>query len=159
MKLLTPGPVSTHRTVRAALTRDLAPWDPDFSPLYHGLRARLLRFGGGQDGVHITVPLPGCGHFVTEAAIRSLIPPGGRLLVPMTGNYAERMVRLAREAGRAPVPLPVDPAAPADPAAVRAPCWPMRGSRISGSSTTRPRPGWPTTSPRSVPRRARSDGT
>jgi 2-aminoethylphosphonate-pyruvate transaminase len=119
MKLLIPGPVTTHRSVRAALAHDFAPWDPDFRPIHAALRARLLRLGGGREGVHTTLPLPGCGHFVTEAAIRSLVPPGGRLLVPMTGAYADRMVRLAREAGRQPVPLPVSPVAPTDPAAVR----------------------------------------
>ena len=53
------------------------------------------------------LPLPGCGHFITEAAIRSFIPPGGRLLIPMTGSYSDRMIRLAREAGRVPIPLPI----------------------------------------------------
>ncbi len=119
MKLLIPGPVTTHRSVRAALARDFAPWDAAFQPIYHGLRARLLRLGNGAQATHTALILPGCGHFVTEAAIRSLIPPGGRILVPMTGAYAERMARLAREAGRVPVPLPVSPVAPADPDSVR----------------------------------------
>jgi 2-aminoethylphosphonate-pyruvate transaminase len=119
MKLLIPGPVTTHRSVRAALTHDIAPWDPDFRAVYHGLRVRLLRLAGGQDGVHAALPLPGCGHFVTEAAIRSLIPSGGRLLVPLTGAYADRMIRLAREAGRDAVPLPIAADQPTDPAAVR----------------------------------------
>ena len=56
---------------------------------------------------HAALPLPGCGHFITEAAIRSFIPPGGRLLIPMTGSYSDRMIRLAREAGRDPVPMPI----------------------------------------------------
>ena len=119
MKLLIPGPVTTHRAVRAALAHDFAPWDPDFLPLYHGLGTRLLHLGGGQVGTHVALILPGCGHFVTEAAIRSLLPAGGRILVPMTGVYAERMARLAREAGRVVVPLPVGPEAAVDPAAVR----------------------------------------
>ncbi len=119
MKLLIPGPVTTHRTVRAALAHDFAPWDTDFVRFYHGLGARLLRAGGGRVGTHIALTLPGCGHFVIEAAIRSLLPPGGRLLVPMTGVYAERMARLAREAGREVVPLPVGPEVPVDPVAVR----------------------------------------
>ncbi|MGH7042876.1 MAG: 2-aminoethylphosphonate--pyruvate transaminase [Acetobacteraceae bacterium] len=119
MKLLIPGPVTTHRSVRAALARDFAPWDRDFQPLYHGLRERLLRLAGGQAGTHVVLALPGCGHFVIEAAIRTLLPPGGRLLVPMTGAYAQRLARLAREAGRDVVALPVGMGAPTDPAAVR----------------------------------------
>ena len=43
------------------------------------------------------------------------MPPGGRLLVPMTGHYAERLARLAGEAGRVAVPLPMGAAERADP--------------------------------------------
>ena len=32
----------------------------------------------------------------------AFVPPGGRLLIPMTGGYGDRMIRLAREAGRDP---------------------------------------------------------
>ena len=39
--------------------------------------------------------------------MRTFIPLGGKLLIPATGAYADRMVRLAREAGRVPVPLPL----------------------------------------------------
>jgi 2-aminoethylphosphonate-pyruvate transaminase len=107
MLLLIPGPVTTRPEVRAALGVDIAPWDFDFRIVYAGVRARLLRIANGVDHKHTVLPLPGCGHFITEAAIRSFIPAGGRLLVPMTGSYGDRMIRLAREAGRVPVPLPV----------------------------------------------------
>jgi 2-aminoethylphosphonate-pyruvate transaminase len=107
MLLLIPGPVMTRPEVRAALGVDFAPWDFDFRPIYASVRERLLRIANGVDGEHTVLPLPGCGHFVIEAAIRSFLPAGGRLLVPMTGSYGERFVRLAREAGRDPVPLPI----------------------------------------------------
>ncbi|MDE2005243.1 MAG: 2-aminoethylphosphonate--pyruvate transaminase [Rhodospirillales bacterium] len=119
MKLLIPGPVTTHASVRAALARDFAPWDADFAPLYQGLRARLLALGGGVAGAHVALALPGCGHFANEAALRSLVPPGGRILIPATGAYAERLTRLAREAGREPIGLPVSPTAPIAPETVR----------------------------------------
>ncbi len=86
---------------------DIAPWDFEFRDVYAGVRARLLRIANGVEGEHVALPLPGCGHFVTEAAIRSFIPPGGRLLVPMTGSYSDRMVRLASEAGRVPVQMQI----------------------------------------------------
>ncbi len=56
---------------------------------------------------HATLPLQGAGHFVTEAALRTFVPPGGRVLIPMNGAYATRMARLAREAGREVVALPL----------------------------------------------------
>ena len=107
MLLLIPGPVMTRPEVRAALGVDIAPWDFDFRHVYAGVRDRLLHIAGGVANEHTALPLPGCGHFVTEAAIRSFVPPGGRLLIPMTGSYSDRMVRLAREAGRDPVSMPI----------------------------------------------------
>jgi 2-aminoethylphosphonate-pyruvate transaminase len=120
MLLLIPGPVTTRAEVRAALGHDFAPWDNDFRPLVAGLRERLLRIAHGTPDQHSVLPLQGCGHFITEAAVRTFIPPGGKLLVPATGSYSDRMVRLAREAGRLPVPLPIAAEAPTSPDAVAA---------------------------------------
>lgn len=119
MKLLIPGPVTTHPDVRAAMAVDFAPWDNEFRPLYASVRARLLALGGGAEATHAALPLQGSGHFGMEAALRALLRPGQRILIPMTGTYAERLVRLAREAGREPVPLPASATAPVDPATVR----------------------------------------
>jgi 2-aminoethylphosphonate-pyruvate transaminase len=118
MLLLIPGPVTTRAEVKAALAHDFAPWDNEFRPLYAGVRERLLRIGGGVAEVHACLPLQGSGHIVTEAAIRSCVPPGGKILIPETGRYSDSMIRLAREAGRQPVPLPIAPLEPVDPDAV-----------------------------------------
>ena len=112
MLLLIPGPVATRPEVRAAMGQDYAPWDPGFRPLYAAVRARLGRLAGGVPDTHAVLPLQGCGHFAVEAAIRSLVPPGGKLLIPMTGSYAGRMARLAREAGRIVVELATSPVEP-----------------------------------------------
>ena len=116
MLLLIPGPVTTRPEVRQALAQDIAPWDNDFRQFFTRLRARILRLAGGVDGQHATLPLQGCGHFITEAALRTFLPPGGRILIPATGAYADRMIRLGREAGRVPVPLPVGLTDATDPA-------------------------------------------
>jgi len=118
--LLIPGPVMTRPEVKAAMTVDLAPWDRDFHPLLASVRERVVTIAGGAPDTHITLPLQGCGHFVTEAMIRTFIPAGGKLLMPMTGAYAQRMVRLAREAGRVPVPFDVPMDRPVAPAALEA---------------------------------------
>ncbi len=120
MLLLIPGPVTTRSAVREALRYDFAPWDNDFRPLYAGIRERVLHIAHGIPGEHATLPLQGCGHFITEAAIRTFVPAGGKLLIPGTGAYADRMIRLAREAGRIPVVLPVSPVAAVDSNAVAA---------------------------------------
>ncbi len=120
MILLIPGPVTTRPEVRDALRFDIAPWDNDFRPLYTSIQQRLLHVAKGRSGEHATLPLQGCGHFITEAAIRTFIPTGRKLLIPVTGAYSDRMTRLAREAGRIPVSLPVSPALPADPTHIAA---------------------------------------
>lgn len=127
MLLLIPGPVQTRAEVKAAMAQDIAPWDRDFQAVYARIRERIVGVAGGTRGVHATLPIQGAGHFVAEAAIRTFVAPGGKLLVPMNGAYAQRMARLAREAGRivVEVPLPdtrgaraadILPALDADPA-------------------------------------------
>ncbi len=120
MLLLIPGPVATRPEVKMAFAQDYAPWDLDFRAIQWSLRERVLRLAGGSPGTHSALALQGCGHFAMEAAIRTFVKPGGRMLVPDTGAYAQRLARLAREAGRAVVTLPVAEATPADPAAVAA---------------------------------------
>jgi 2-aminoethylphosphonate-pyruvate transaminase len=120
MLLLIPGPVTTDPRVRAAAARDYAPWDLEFREVYARIRRRVLALAGGVEGVHATLPLPGCGHFAMEAAVRSFVPPGGRLLLTMTGQYADRLQQLATECGRVVVPLAVPQNQRTDPAAVQA---------------------------------------
>lgn len=113
MLLLIPGPVQTRPEVRAAMAVDIAPWDDGFRPEYAAIRDRVRDIAGGLPGVHAALPLQGCGHFIVEAAIRTFVPPGGRMLVPGTGEYSRRVQRLATEAGRVPVMLPVPDTCPA----------------------------------------------
>lgn len=120
MKLLIPGPVSTSPEVRAAMAQDFAPWDNEFRPIYARIRQRVCALAGGTPETHMCLVLPGSGHFGIEAAIRTFLPAGGRILVPVVGAYADRMIRLAREAGRDPVPLSVDQNQPLSPTAVAA---------------------------------------
>ncbi len=120
MKLLIPGPVTTRPEVRAAMAQDLAPWDNDFRPVYASVRHDLCAIAGGLPETHATLPMQGCGHFTNEAAIRTFMPVGGRILIPMVGAYADRLARLAREAGRVPVPLAVNQQEPVQAEAVAA---------------------------------------
>ncbi len=119
MKLLIPGPVTTDPAVRAAAAQDYAPWDNDFRPLNIDIRARVLRIAGTHEATHATLPLQGCGHFAVEAALRTFAPRGGRVLIPATGAYADRAMRLAREIGCDVVTLPVAETERADPAMLR----------------------------------------
>jgi 2-aminoethylphosphonate-pyruvate transaminase len=128
MLLLIPGPVTTHPDVRAAANRDIAPWDHAVREEMGQLLTRLRRLAGGEEGAHTAFTLPGSGHFIVEAAIRTFVPPavdrgkgaGGGILIPASGQYAQRMTRLARTAGYRVVELPASLDRPVDPAAVDA---------------------------------------
>ena len=118
MKLLIPGPVSTRQEVKAAMAQDIAPWDNDFRPIYEDVRRRVLKIAGGDEQTHVTLALQGCGHFAMEAAIRTFLPPGGKILIPLVGAYADRLARLATEAGRIVCALVVEKEVPLSPALV-----------------------------------------
>lgn len=125
MLLLIPGPVTTHADVRQAANRDIAPWDQTSRAEIGALLERLRVLAGGVQGVHAALSLPGSGHFVVEAALRSFLPASasaapGCILIPETGQYSDRMIRLAREAGRRVVTLPASLTTPLAAAEVEA---------------------------------------
>lgn len=105
MLLLIPGPVQTRPELRAVANADIAPWDEPFKAEYAAMRPRIVQIAGGDEGVHASLPLPGCGHMVIEAAIRTFVPAGQKILVVQNGGYADRLAKIAAECGRVVVPL------------------------------------------------------
>jgi 2-aminoethylphosphonate-pyruvate transaminase len=92
--LLTPGPLTTSRTVKEAMLRDWGSRDRAFIELNAEVRRRLVALAGGE-GTHVCVPVQGSGTFAVEAMLGTLVPPHGRLLVLANGAYGERMARIA----------------------------------------------------------------
>ena len=101
--------------MRAAAAQDYAPWDVSFGGLMEAVRHRVLPIAGVTEATHAALPLQGCGHFAIEAAIRTFVPAGGRLLIPAVGEYGDRAARLAREAGYDVATLAVPADARVDP--------------------------------------------
>lgn len=97
--LLTPGPLSTTETVRAACMRDWGSRDEDFIELTRRVRERLLHVLPHSDGLS-AVPIQGSGTFAVEAMLGTFVPRDGRLLVVVNGSYGRRMVEMCRLAGR-----------------------------------------------------------
>ena len=117
--LLTPGPLTTSARTRAALGRDWGSRDAAFIALSEGVRARLAGLVGGA-GSHVAVPIQGAGTFAVEAAVQSLVPRDGRLLVLVNGAYGRRIAEMARRLGRLGRVLEVAEDQPVPPDAVRA---------------------------------------
>src|SRR5512144_348917 len=97
--LLTPGPLTTSATVKAAMLRDWGSRDAEFIEMTRRLRQRLTALAGG-DGTHVCVPLQGSGTFAIEATIGTLLPPMGKLLALINGAYGHRMATIAGVIGR-----------------------------------------------------------
>lgn len=114
--LLTPGPLTTSASTKAAMQRDWGSRDPEFIALNRRIRDRLVGLVGAGAS-HVCVPVQGSGTFAIEAAIGTLVPPKGKLMVLVNGAYGQRMVRIAGKMGRAvdaieaPEDKPVSPMA------------------------------------------------
>jgi 2-aminoethylphosphonate-pyruvate transaminase len=92
--LFTPGPLTTSRTVKQAMLRDMGSRDFEFIDLVRDIRRRLLAIGGAEDG-YAAVLLPGSGTYALEAVVSSTVPPDGKLLVAVNGAYGRRLVKIA----------------------------------------------------------------
>jgi 2-aminoethylphosphonate-pyruvate transaminase len=94
--LYTPGPLTTSATVKAAMLRDLGSRDQEFMSVVRNIREKLLAIGGqANDSLYSVVPMQGSGTFGIEAAISSIVPRDGKLLVIINGAYGKRIVQMA----------------------------------------------------------------
>ena len=117
--LLTPGPLTTSADTKAAMLSDWGSWDVAFNELTASVCRDLVAIVDAQ-GEHVCVPLQGSGTFAVEAALGTLVPPGGKVLVPDNGSYCKRIVRILGYLGREAVVLAHGEQQPADPARIDA---------------------------------------
>ena len=97
--LLTPGPLTTTLRTKLAMLRDWGSWDADFVAMTAELRRQLVAVLHGEDS-HVVVPLQGSGTFSVEAAVATLVPRDGHLLVLDNGAYCKRLGKVATLMGR-----------------------------------------------------------
>jgi 2-aminoethylphosphonate-pyruvate transaminase len=117
--LLTPGPLTTSAVTKTAMFSDWGSWDGAFNELTASVCRDLVAIVDAQDD-HVCVPLQGSGTFAVEAALGTLVPRGGKVLVPDNGSYCKRIVRILGYLGREAVILPHGEQEPADPARIDA---------------------------------------
>ncbi|KQO61165.1 2-aminoethylphosphonate--pyruvate aminotransferase [Methylobacterium sp. Leaf87] len=97
--LLTPGPLTTSERTRAAMMTDWGSWDGSFNALTASVCERLVAIANGT-GSHVCVPLQGSGTFAVEAAIGTLVPRSGKVLVLVNGAYGKRLSKICEALGR-----------------------------------------------------------
>ncbi len=103
--LFTPGPLTTSRTVKQVLLRDLGSRDYEFISIVADVRQRLLEIGAVADDGYAAIIMQGSGTFSLESVISSTIPPAGKLLVIINGAYGQRIAQIARVYDIQVVPL------------------------------------------------------
>ena len=97
--LLTPGPITTSLETKMAMLRDWGSWDANFNAVTAEVRKKLVAIVNGQD-THVCVPVQGSGTFSVEAAINTLVPRTGHVLVLINGAYGLRLAKLTQMMGR-----------------------------------------------------------
>jgi 2-aminoethylphosphonate-pyruvate transaminase len=117
--LLTPGPLTTSKTVKQAMVHDWGSRDATFIRINQSVLTRLPKIVNGAEDF-VTVPMQGSGTFAVEAMLTTFIPRNGKLLLLINGAYGHRAKKICDIAGRAVVVHETAEDTPPDLAAIEA---------------------------------------
>lgn len=93
-KLLTPGPLTTTRSVKQAMMVDHCTWDQEYKTITQEIRQKLLSLAGVSSEEYTTILMQGSGSFGVESVLSSVIGPSDHLLVCVNGAYGRRIVSM-----------------------------------------------------------------
>ena len=94
--LLTPGPLTTSLATKTAMLRDWGSWDAAFNAVTAARARASSSTSSTARDTHVCVPLQGSGTFSVEAAVNTLVPRDGHVLVLINGAYGKRLAQLTR---------------------------------------------------------------
>jgi len=95
--LLTPGPLSTSKTVKATMLRDWCTWDDDYNlNIVQQIRFKLERMATSKSQNYTSVLMQGSGTFAVESVVGTVIPANGKVLIVANGAYGERIIRITQ---------------------------------------------------------------
>ena len=98
--LLTPGPLTTSKSVKQAMVHDWGSRDAAFIKINKSVLTRLPAILNGTDDF-VTVPMQGSGTFAVEAMLTTFVPRNGKVLLLINGAYGQRAKKVCEIAGRA----------------------------------------------------------
>lgn len=94
--LLTPGPLTTSKTVKEAMLFDSCTWDDDYNlGVVQSIRQQLTSLATTTSG-YTTVLLQGSGSFAVEAVLGSTMRQHDKVLIISNGAYGARMAEMAQ---------------------------------------------------------------
>lgn len=97
--LLTPGPLTTTKTVKQAMLYDSCTWDDDYNvSVVQSIRKQLVELATPQPG-YTSVLLQGSGSYVVEAVLGTVVGHAGKVLIVSNGAYGARMAEMAELSG------------------------------------------------------------
>ncbi|MGE4318505.1 MAG: 2-aminoethylphosphonate--pyruvate transaminase [Deferribacterales bacterium] len=117
--LLTPGPLTTTKTVKEAMAFDVPTRDKGYSEMVQEIRAELATLASASDE-YTAVLVQGSGTFAVEAMITGAVGRDQKLLIAVNGAYGERMADIAKMAGIPHETVTFDEDEAVEPEAVRA---------------------------------------
>ena len=95
-KLLTPGPLTTTKTVKEQMLFDRCTWDDEYNEITQKIRKEILTLAEASPNVYTTVLMQGSGSFGVEAVMHSAIGKEDKCLIITNGAYGERIVAMAK---------------------------------------------------------------
>ncbi len=97
--LLTPGPLTTAKSVKQVMVHDWGSRDAAFIAINKAVLEGLPRIIRGENR-YVTVPMQGSGTFAVEAMLTTFVPLEGKVLLLVNGAYGHRAKRILDIAGR-----------------------------------------------------------
>lgn len=94
-KLLTPGPLTTTKTVKEEMLFDRCTWDSDYKEITQKIRRQLLDFAHASAEEYTVVLMQGSGTFTVESVMTTAISNEDKALIITNGAYGERIVKIA----------------------------------------------------------------
>ena len=98
-KLLTPGPLTTTRTVKEEMLFDHCTWDEDYQRITQKIRRQLLELAHCSAADYTVVLMQGSGTFGVESALTSVIGTDEKVLLCTNGAYGDRQAKICDHAG------------------------------------------------------------
>jgi len=118
--LLTPGPLTTSRSVKLAMLADWGSRDIEFRQLVADIRRKLLEIAGAGEAYECVL-MQGAGTFAVEAALGCFCPTGRKYktLVIINGAYGHRAAKILGHLKRPFLTLEFDEEKPVSAAKVK----------------------------------------
>ena len=98
-KLLTPGPLTTTRSVKEEMLFDHCTWDDDYKAITQRIRADLLELAHCDPQRYTAVLMQGSGTFGVESVLTSVVGRKDKILLCTNGAYGERQMEICEHAG------------------------------------------------------------